>query len=88
MPKHFADQMIDDAVSCIRATDLIAESHKARLIAKVRALRQPQCAAVQACVDCAAAVRCEDRIGAILNGEVDEIFGPTRGLHLIVSDAA
>ncbi|WP_156927223.1 hypothetical protein [Azospirillum halopraeferens] len=88
MPKHFDDQMIDDAVACIQASDIIAERHKPRLIARIREIRQPRCAMTSSCSVCGSAVRCEDRIGAILNGEVEEVFGPVTTLRLVVTDAA
>ena len=69
MPRHFDDRMIDDVVWCIRNSDVIGEDAKARLVARVLSLRQPHCSTVPSCGNCSKAERCEDHVGAILNGE-------------------
>lgn len=88
MPRHFDDRMIEDAVHCIRTSDVISEESKARLVRQVLALRQPQCRTVPSCQDCRLADGCESRIGAILNGENDTKSDDPPFLRLVVSNVA
>jgi hypothetical protein len=69
MPNIFADDMLDDAIRCIKESDLIKNEDKPDLIDRVLSLNSKQCLTVSSCACCRMVRPCEDRIGAILNGE-------------------
>ncbi len=87
MPRTFEGQILEDAIHCIRMSDVVPDDEKVRLIGDVLALRQPHCKTVP-CALCSSAECCEDRIGAILNGEVDMPSRQSPKLRVVPPDAA
>ena len=69
MPDIFADDMLDDAIKCIKESDLIKNEDKPDMIGRILDLHTKQCLTVSSCACCRMARPCEDKIGAILNGE-------------------
>ncbi|MCW2241490.1 hypothetical protein [Azospirillum canadense] len=87
MPRTFDGQILEDAIHCIRVSDVVSDEAKACLIGAVLALGQAHCKTVP-CGVCSSAERCEDRIGSILNDEVDVPAGQSPKLRVVPLDAA